>query len=63
MLCRPRLGDLMVSVVIYGWSPVDHVSLCPNKTLQEWEGGLLCAPAPLAARELGGYHPDDPHFQ
>jgi hypothetical protein len=53
----------MVSMVIYGWSPVDHVALCPNTTLQEWEGGLPCAPPPLAAGELGGYHPDNPHFQ
>lgn len=54
---------LMVSVGIYRWSPVDHVALCPNTTLQEWERGLPCAPAPLATGELEGYHPDHSHLQ
>lgn len=52
----------MVSMVIYGWSPVDHVALCPNTTLQEWEGGLPCAPPPLAAGELGGTTQTTPTF-
>ena len=54
---------LMVSVGIYRWSPVDHVALCPNTTLQEWERGLPCAAAPLATGELEGYHPDHSHLQ
>lgn len=54
---------LMVSVVIYRWSPVDHVALCPNTTSQEQEGGRP-VPQPLwPPGELGGHHPDHPHFQ
>lgn len=36
---------LMVSVVIYRWSPVDHVALCPNTTSQEQREAALC-PSP-----------------